>query len=84
MTNRVDALMSQIHALEHDLAAEISRQRSGFRFGLEHGRARFEEEALRRLEERRTHLMKYIFGAPVLYALSAPVICCSPSWRAWA
>ena len=30
MTNRVDALMSQIHALEHDLAAEISRQRSGW------------------------------------------------------
>jgi hypothetical protein len=74
MPNRVDALMSQIHALEHDLAAEISRQRSGFRFGLEHGRARFEEEARLRLEARRTHLLKYIFRAPVLYVLSAPVI----------
>ena len=74
MTNRVDSLIQQIHVLEHDLAAEFSRQRSGFRFGLEHGRARFEEEAVRRLEERRTHLMKYILGAPVLYVVTAPVI----------
>jgi len=74
MTNRVDSLIEQIRALEEDLAAEFSRQRSGFRFGLEHGRARFEEEALRRLEERRVHLMKYISGASVLHVLSAPVI----------
>ena len=74
MTNRVDSLIEQIRALEHDLAAEFSRQRSGFRFGLEHGRARFEEEALRRLEERRTHLLKYILGAPLLYVLTAPLI----------
>lgn len=74
MTNRVDSLIEQIRVLEHDLAAEFSRQRSGFRFGLEHGRARFEEEAVRRLEERRTHLVKYILGAPVLYVVTAPVI----------
>lgn len=74
MTNRVDSLIEQIRVLEHDLAAEFSRQRSGFRFGLEHGRARFEAEAVRRLEERRTHLLKYILGAPVLYVVTAPVI----------
>ena len=74
MTDRVESLIEQIRGLEHDLAAEFSRQRSGFRFGLEHGRARFEREALRRLEERRTHLLKYILGAPVLHVLSAPLI----------
>jgi hypothetical protein len=74
MTNRVDTLIEQIRALEHDLAAEFSRQRSGFRFGLEHGRARFEEEAIRRLEERRVHLMKYVLGAPLLFVVTAPVI----------
>ena len=50
MTSRVDSLIHQIRELEHELAAEFSRQRSGFRFGLEHGRARFEEEAVRRGE----------------------------------
>jgi len=74
MVNRVDALVEQIRALEHELAAEFSRQRSGFRFGLEHGRAKFDEEARRRLEERRIHLMKYILGAPLLFVVSAPVI----------
>jgi len=74
MTNRVDTLINQIRELEHDLAAEFSRQRSGFRFGLEHGRVRFEEEAVLRLEERRVHLMKYILGAPVLFVVTAPVI----------
>ena len=29
---------------------------------------------MRRLEERRIHLMKYILGAPVLYVLTAPLI----------
>lgn len=74
MVNRVDSLVEQIRALEHELAAEFSRQRAGFRFGLEHGRARFEEEAVRRLEERRIGLMKYLLGAPVLFVLTAPVI----------
>jgi hypothetical protein len=74
MTSQVDSLIHQIRELEHELAAEFSRQRSGLRFGREHGRARFEEETVRRLEERRVHLLKYVLGAPVLYVLSAPVI----------
>ncbi|NBB53088.1 hypothetical protein GVN24_32930 [Rhizobium sp. CRIBSB] len=74
MTNRVDALIEQIRVLEHDLAAEFSRQRSGFAFGLEHGRARFEAEAIRRLQARRVPLLSYLLGAPVLFVLTAPLI----------
>jgi hypothetical protein len=74
MSTRVDVLIDRIRTLEHELEAEFSRQRSGFRFGLEHGRARFEEEAIRRLEERRTRLLKYIFSSPLLVAVTAPVI----------
>ncbi|MDP3802583.1 hypothetical protein [Brevundimonas sp.] len=74
MTNRVDVLIDRIRLLEHELEAEFSRQRSGFRFGLEHGRARFEEEAIRRLTERRIRLFDYVFGSPLLVAVTAPVI----------
>lgn len=74
MTTRVDALIDRIRSLEHELELEFSKQRSGFRFGLEHGRARFEEEAIRRLTERRTRLLKYVFSSPLLVAVTAPVI----------
>ena len=58
MPNSVDALIDRIRSLEHELEVEFAKQRAGFRFGLEHGRARFEEEAIRRLTERRTRLLK--------------------------
>lgn len=74
MPNRVDAIIDRIRSLEHELEVEFSKQRSGFSFGLEHGRARFEEEAIRRLTERRTHILKYVLGSPLLVAVTAPVI----------
>lgn len=74
MPNRVDALIDRIRLLEHELEVEFAKQRAGFRFGLEHGRARFEEEAIRRLTERRTHLLNYVFSSPLLVAVTAPVI----------
>lgn len=74
MSNRVDALIDHIRSLEHELEVEFAKQRAGFRFGLEHGRARFEEEAIRRLTERRTRLLRYVFSSPLLVAVTAPVI----------
>ena len=74
MPNSVDALIDRIRSLEHELEVEFAKQRAGFRFGLEHGRARFEEEAIRRLTERRTRLLKYVFSSPLLVAVTAPVI----------
>lgn len=74
MSNRVDVLIDRIRSLEHELEVEFSKQRSGFRFGLEHGRARFEEEAIRRLTERRTRLLNYMFSSPLLVAVTAPVV----------
>jgi hypothetical protein len=74
MPNSVDALIDRIRSLEHELEVEFAKQRAGFRFGLEHGRARFEEDAIRRLTERRTRLLKYVFSSPLLVAVTAPVI----------
>jgi len=74
MPTRVDALIDHIRWLEHELEVEFAKQRAGFRFGLEHGRARFEQEAIRRLTERRTRLLNYVFSSPLLVAVTAPVI----------
>ncbi|MDO8839418.1 MAG: hypothetical protein Q7V31_10860 [Parvibaculum sp.] len=74
MGEKIDELTGRIRALELELEAEIARQGAALRFGLEHGRAVFEEEVLRRHRELRTRLLRYILNAKPLTVLTAPVI----------
>lgn len=74
MTERVDAILRSIEALEQELEVEFVKARAGLRFGLEHGRARFEEEVAKRHAELRKGLGKYLAGANPLVVLTAPVI----------
>lgn len=74
MSAEVDAIISKIRALEHELEAEFARQRAGLRFGLERGRVLFEQEVVRRHKEIRRGLGRYLLGANPLTVLSAPVI----------
>jgi len=71
---KIDELTGRIRSLELELEAEITRQGAALRFGLEHGRAVFEEEILRRHRELRTRLLRYILNAKPLTILTAPVI----------
>ncbi|MDZ4369130.1 MAG: hypothetical protein U0987_19245 [Afipia sp.] len=74
MDEKIDELTGRIRSLELELEAEITRQGAALRFGLEHGRAVFEEEILRRHRELRTRLLRYILNAKPLTILTAPVI----------
>lgn len=74
MNAKADELLGRIHALELELEAEFARQSAGLRFGLEHGRAVFEEEVLRRHRELRTRLSRYILDAKPMVAITAPAI----------
>lgn len=74
MSEKVNDLMSRIEALQLELEAEIARQSAALRYGLEHGRAVFEEEILRRHRELQTRLSSYILHAKPLVVLTAPVI----------
>lgn len=74
MSDRINDLTGRIHALELELEAEIARQSAALRYGLEHGRAVFEEEVLRRHRELQTRLTRYILNARPLVVLTAPVI----------
>ena len=56
MANRIDDLMDQIHALQLEVEAELARQAADLKYGLEHGRAVFEEEGLRRHREMQMRL----------------------------
>jgi hypothetical protein len=74
MTADADAIIRKIRALEHELEAEFARQRAGLRFGLERDKVLFEQEVIRSHRARRRGLARYLFGAPPLVLLTAPVI----------
>ena len=74
MTQQVDAILEKIQALELELEVEFAKARAGLDYGLEQGRARFEEEVKRRHEALRKGLGKYLACASPLVVLTAPVI----------
>jgi hypothetical protein len=74
MDSGIAVLTEKIKALEIELEAELAKQSAGLRIGLEKGEARFKEEILRRHRELKVGLAGYIFKAPPLVILTAPVI----------
>lgn len=74
MSAKTDELLARIEGLEKELQAELAKQSAGLHFSLEHSRAIFEEEILRRHREMQVRLTKYIMGARPLVVLTAPVI----------
>ncbi len=74
MSARTSDLIAKIRSLEAELDAEIAKRRAELRFGIERGRAIFEQEILRRHRELRTSLTRYLLNARPLVVLTAPVI----------
>lgn len=74
MNPRISELVDRIKLLESELDAELAQRSAELRYGMEHGRAAFEEELLRRHRELRQKLLPYILGAKPLVVLTAPVI----------
>lgn len=74
MDTEIDAVMGNIRALERDLEQIFAKRRAGLRYGLEHGRIRFEEEVARRHRALKRNLARYVLNAKPLVLLTAPVI----------
>lgn len=74
MNAKIDELLGRMQGLELELEAEVARQAAELRYGLEHGRAVFEEEVLRRHRELKTRLTGYILNAKPMVVLTAPFI----------
>ncbi|MBU6235891.1 MAG: hypothetical protein KGQ41_08600 [Alphaproteobacteria bacterium] len=74
INEHVKALSDKIDELQSELEAELAKQHAKLRFGLEQGRAVFEEEILRRHAELKIRLSQYILKANPLVILSAPFI----------
>jgi len=74
MTPEIAELTQKIRTLEAELDAELAKRHAELRIGMEHGRAVFEEELLRRHRELKTRLAPYIAHAHPLVVITAPVI----------
>ncbi len=74
MDATIAGLMAKIAELEAELEAEIAKRNAGLRFGLEQGKAIFEEDVLRRHRELKIGLSSYVLKAPPLVVLTAPFI----------
>lgn len=70
----IGSIADRIRELEAELDAELARRSAELRFGLEKGKAIFEEEVLRRHRELKTGLWRYIRQSNVLVILTAPFI----------
>ncbi len=74
MNSTIASLAEKIQHLEAELEAELAKRRADLDFGLEKGRARFEEELLRRHRELKTRLSSYMLNARPMVVLTAPFI----------
>ena len=74
MNSQIAMLTEKLREIEAELEAEIAKRRADLQFGLEKGRAIFEEEILRRHRELRTRLSIYLLKARPMVVLTAPVI----------
>lgn len=71
---RIEFYTRKIKLLEQELEVELAKHRAGLRYGIEHGRAVFEEEILRRHRELQVSLMSYITKARLKIVLTAFII----------
>jgi hypothetical protein len=74
MSLEIDEIIDRIRAAERELEEAFAKNRAQLGFGLEHGRAAFEAEIIRRHKETRRHLAKYLLNARPLVLLTSPII----------
>jgi hypothetical protein len=67
-------LAQRIRALEREFELELAKRRAGLRFGLERGKAVFDEEVRQLHAQAQTSLRRYVLNARPLVILSAPFI----------
>ncbi len=68
------SIVERIRQLQAELDAEIARRSADLRFGVEKGRAIFEEEVARRHRELKISLWRYVRQSNILVILTAPFI----------
>lgn len=74
MNAKIDELMARIRELQAELEADLDLKQQQFRYRLDHRRARFEQDILDLHKRLRKGSLRYLYEAPPLFILTAPVI----------
>lgn len=74
MTSAVERMLARVRELQQSLQDELEDKRDEFRYRIERGRVRFEDEALRRHRALRVSVLSWLRRPRPLFILTAPVI----------
>jgi hypothetical protein len=74
MTRRIDDLLDQIAALEHELEQELNRVRAEFRYRIEAGRVRFAREVRELHRRARQSIPRFLRESSPVNLLTAPIV----------
>jgi hypothetical protein len=74
MNGKIGDILERMKALESELEQELATRREQFRYTLENRKVHFERDILAQQKKFRAGLLRYIFTARPLHALTAPVI----------
>jgi hypothetical protein len=70
----IDDLIEQLRGIEAQIQTEFDKKRDDFGFVMEQGRVRFGEELAALQRGSKTGLFRYVTGASVLNAITAPLL----------
>jgi len=74
VSKKIDEIIDKIRELEGELKSEIEAREKELSYTIEKHRVRFEKEVLQRHKKEVENVFKYIFTAPILNLVTAPVI----------
>lgn len=74
MNTAITDLVEKIRVMEDELEVQMALARAELNVRIEDGKIAFEQAVLRRHQEMKTHLVRYVLGARPLIALTAPII----------
>lgn len=74
MNPKIDELVARIRELQAELEQDLDQKREEFRYHFENHKTRFEQDILELHKRLRKGTLRYVFEAPPLFILTAPVI----------
>jgi hypothetical protein len=74
MSDEIEKLLTQLHALEERIEERIEEQQAALRYHLREGRIEFEREVAERHRQLRTGLVTYLRTSPLPTLLISPLI----------
>ena len=74
LPNHIRNIVERINKLQDELEVALNERAEKFSYSIENRRIRFKSDTVKWQRQFKRDLAKYVFGAPILHVISAPVI----------